>query len=118
METLEKDKTKTFEERFEMLMKSFEVSREEYELAMKKSREEHELAIKKSREEHELAMKEMREFQAKTGRQIDKLHEQIGGISNNQGAFAEEYFFNSFEKGEKNFFGEKFEEISKHLKNK
>jgi hypothetical protein len=59
-----------------------------------------------------------------TDRRIDKLQKaidglqiRVGGMANNQGAFAEEYFFNSFENGEKNFFGEKFDEISKHLKN-
>ncbi|MDR0796284.1 MAG: hypothetical protein LBE79_09600 [Tannerella sp.] len=53
-----------------------------------------------------------------TDRRMQELQKSVGGITNNQGAFAEEYFFNSFEKGEKNFFGEKFDEISKHLKNR
>jgi hypothetical protein len=53
-----------------------------------------------------------------TDRKMQELQKTVGGISNNQGAFAEEYFFNSFENGNKNFFGEKFNEISKHLKNR
>ena len=48
---------------------------------------------------------------------IKKLQETVGGITNNQGAFAEEYFFNSFKSGKTNFFGEKFDEIVQHLKN-
>ena len=50
-----------------------------------------------------------------TDRKLDKVGEQLGGISNNQGRFAEEYFFNSFEKGKRNFFGEKFDDIRKNL---
>jgi Holliday junction resolvase-like predicted endonuclease len=53
-----------------------------------------------------------------TDRRMQELQKTVGGITNNQGAFAEEYFFNSFENGKKNFFGEKFDEIAKHLKNR
>lgn len=49
-------------------------------------------------------------------RRIKKLEELVGGISNNQGLFAEEYFFNSFENGKQNFFGEKFDDIEKNMK--
>ena len=49
-------------------------------------------------------------------RQIKELQKTVGGISDNQGKFAEEYFFNSFESGKTNFFGENFDEIAKHLK--
>ena len=47
-----------------------------------------------------------------------ELQKTVGGWANNHGAFAEEYFFNSFENGKTNFFGEKFDEIAKHLKNR
>ena len=47
---------------------------------------------------------------------MTELRKMLGGITNNQGAFAEEYFFNSFENGKKNFFGEKFDEIKKNIK--
>ena len=49
-------------------------------------------------------------------RRMKEIQKMIGGVTNNQGAFAEEYFFNSFENGKTNFFGEKFDEIAKHLK--
>jgi hypothetical protein len=49
-------------------------------------------------------------------KQIDKTNQQLGGMAYNQGRFAEEYFFNSFEKGQQNFFGEKFDEIKNNLK--
>ncbi|MDR2571503.1 MAG: hypothetical protein LBD23_14590 [Oscillospiraceae bacterium] len=51
-----------------------------------------------------------------TDSQIDKLHKSVGSITNNFGSFAEEYFSNSVEKGQQNFFGKKFDEISKNLK--
>ena len=63
---------------------------------------------------------EVAERQAATDRLIEKISNQIartekmvGGISNTHGSFAEEYFFNSFNKGKKNFFGEKFDKMLK-----
>jgi len=50
-----------------------------------------------------------------TSTQIDNLHKTVGGWANNHGSFAEEYFFNSFEKGKQNFFGENFDKIAKHV---
>ena len=75
-------------------------------------------------------LRELAERQAETSKQIDNVWKQIwetdkqiketnrqlGGMANNQGRFAEEYFFNSFEKGKRNFFGEKFDDIRKNLK--
>jgi hypothetical protein len=51
-----------------------------------------------------------------TDRRMKKLQELMGGWANNHGSFAEEYFFNSFENGKQNFFGENFDEIEKNLK--
>ena len=53
---------------------------------------------------------------AEADKELKALRELIGGISHNNGEFAEEYFFNSFENGQTNFFGEKFDEIEKNLK--
>ena len=50
-------------------------------------------------------------------REMKKIEKTLGGWANNQGAFAEDYFFNSFENGKKNFFGEEFDNISNNLKN-
>jgi len=49
-------------------------------------------------------------------RRMKKIEDTMGSWSNNHGFFAEEYFFNSFEKGKQNFFGEKFDEIEKNVK--
>jgi hypothetical protein len=61
-------------------------------------------------------MKETDRQMKETDRKIDKVNATIGSWSYNQGRFAEEYFFNSFEHGKQNFFGEKFDEIKKNLK--
>ena len=60
--------------------------------------------------------KHLKELSAEFNRRIKKNEETMGSWSNNQGAFAEEYFFNSFENGKQNFFGEKFDEIEKNVK--
>ena len=62
-------------------------------------------------------LQEVAESQKETDRRMKELQKTVGGWANNHGTFAEEYFFNSFEKGEKNFFGEKFDDVKKHLKN-
>ena len=49
-------------------------------------------------------------------RRMKKMEETMGSWSNNHGSFAEEYFINSFENGQQNFFGEKFDDIEKNAK--
>jgi hypothetical protein len=63
---------------------------------------ENEKKAEKSREDYNERMK--------------KLQEQIGGWANNHGSFAEEYFFNSFENDQQDFFGEHFNRIRKNVK--
>ena len=50
---------------------------------------------------------------AETDRHISRLEKQIGGVTNSHGSFAEEYFYNSIERGDKIFFGEKFDKMIK-----
>ena len=76
---------------------------------------ENEAKWEKSRAENEAKWEKSR---VDFDRRMKAIQKTVGGITHNQGAFAEEYFFNSFEKGEKNFFGENFDEISQHLKNR
>ena len=51
-------------------------------------------------------------------KRMKKMEEQMGAWGNNHGSFAEEYFFNSFDVGEQNFFGEQFDDIEKNVKPK
>jgi hypothetical protein len=62
------------------------------------------------------AFRETDRQQKETALQIKKVNETLGSWANNHGRFAEEYFFNSFENGKQNFFGEKFDEIEKNVK--
>jgi hypothetical protein len=51
-----------------------------------------------------------------TDRIMKELQKTVGGWANNHGFFAEEYFVNSFKKGQRNFFGEKFDRLIDHAK--
>jgi hypothetical protein len=61
------------------------------------------------------AIQALTEKQAETDRQMKETDRRIGAWSNNHGSFAEEYFFNSFDRGKRNFFGEKFDKIRKQV---
>jgi len=61
------------------------------------------------------SQKETEQIVKENAKQIKELQKTVGGLANNQGSFAEEYFFNSFENGQKNFFGKKFDEIQRHV---
>jgi len=95
-------------------------SRADFDRRMKES----EQARKESSADFDRRMKEssadfdrrMKESSADFDRRMKKLEELTGSWANNHGSFAEEYFFNSFENGKRNFFGEKFDEISKKLR--
>ena len=97
METLTKNEAPTFESVW-ALMKENERKREENE---------------RERKENERFLKE--QF-AETDRRFRAMQKELGSWANNHGSFAEEYFFNSFENGKKNFFGEKFDRIEKNVK--
>jgi hypothetical protein len=61
-------------------------------------------------------LSEIVELQKETSRQIEKINGNMGSWRNSFGNFAEEYFMNSFERGEKKFFGEHFDEIERNMK--
>jgi len=52
----------------------------------------------------------------KSEKRMKKLEKTMGSWANNHGSFAEEYFFNSFEDEQQDFFGEHFNDIDKNLK--
>jgi hypothetical protein len=61
-------------------------------------------------------MKETDRQMKETDRKMREVFGKMDSWSYNHGCFAEEYFFNSFQKGKQNFFGEKFDEIDKNVK--
>jgi len=60
--------------------------------------------------------RERKEAAAELDREIKKIWKEVGHYGESQGSFAEEYFYNSFEKGQNNFFGKRFDVIQKSLK--
>ena len=76
--------------------KRLEESRVEFDKRMKESDEKFDQKLEKSNAEHDKRMK--------------NLDEMIGGMGNSNGMFAEEFFFNAIDNGDKKLFGEQFYE--------
>ena len=74
------------------------------------------IEAEKRQAEFEKSRIEAEKRSAKIDKQLDNLNKLVGNHLNNIGDVAEEYFFNSFEEGKTNFFGQKFEEIDKKVK--
>ena len=99
-------------------------SRADSDRRMKEREEEREKERKASEAAYERRMKEREEegekerkaSEAAYERRMKKKDETLGAWANNHGAFAEEYFYNSFEQGKRTFFGEPFDRIEKNLK--
>ncbi|MCL2074235.1 MAG: hypothetical protein FWH18_09955 [Marinilabiliaceae bacterium] len=51
-------------------------------------------------------------------KRMKALEKHIGGLANNQGDFAEEYFFSAFRKGISTFFGEEYDSIESRKRKK
>jgi len=96
-------------------------SRADFDKEMKESRIKFDKEMKESRADFDRRMKEYEEKREKSNAEFDermkKIQKTVGGMANSQGEFAEEYFFNSLDKGKQNFFGEKFDKIKKKLTN-
>jgi len=68
------------------------------------------------RQETWLQMQETDRKMQDTDRRMKELQKLMGSWSTNHGSFAEEYFFNAFENGRQDFFGEHFNKIRKKVK--
>ena len=66
-------------------------------------------------QETDRLIRESRTDFADFDRRMKELQKTVGGWAYNHGTFAEDYFFNSFEKGRTNFFGEKFDKIERNV---
>ena len=74
---------------------------------------EHDRILTEKFAETDRLFKESRE---EFDRRMKKIDKTLGEWANNHGDFAEDYFFNSYENGKQNFFGEKFDKINKDVK--
>jgi len=103
------------------LVASLAVDRKEFEAYYKKFHEEEVEARKKFREEFEESLKKSREEfdkqMARINAQSEKNSREIGGISNNQGYHAEQFFQDVFEK-KLEFGGVKYDEMIPNLAHK
>jgi len=57
-------------------------------------------------------------YQASYEKRMKRMEETMGGWANCHGSFAEEYFYDSFDEEQQDFFGEHFNEIAKNVKPK
>jgi len=99
---------------------NYEKSRAEWNENFEKSRAEWNEKREKSNADYERRMKIMDEryefSRADYERRMKNMEDRYGSQSFNLGSFAEEYFFNSFEDGKQNFFGEQFDDIERNVK--
>jgi len=115
MEHLQTNPPATFESVWAALQETDRLLKEGSARFEKEQKEAHARFEKEMREANARFEKEMQESRAEYRPRIKKLEELTGSWANNHGSFAEEYFFNSFENGKQNFFGEQFDEIVKNL---
>ena len=111
-----KENERFLTEKFAETDRQLKESRAEFDRRIK----ENERFLREQRTETDKQLKESdrlwRESCAEYNRRMKRLDRDMGSFTNNIGAFAEEYFFNSFENGKQNFFGEKFNDIEKNVK--
>ena len=99
----------------------------EHDLAVSSARFERDLAVSSAKFEKELekwqekwdkGMQELKNSQAETDKIVKQNAKQLGGIGNNLGAETTEFFYNSFKYGNKEIFGEKFDDVFTEEKRK
>ena len=100
----------------ERLRKEADAKYEQLRAETDRLRKEADAKYEQLRAETERMKAETERVMAETAREVKKVNETLGSWANNQGRFAEEDFFNSFEKGQQNFFGEKFDRIEGNVK--
>ena len=88
---------------YERRSAEYERKSAEYERQTAENRAEYERQAAESRAEYE-------RHSAETSRKIREISEMIGGVSNSNGMFAEEFFLNAIDLGDKALFGEQFHE--------
>ena len=119
----EKYKNKTIDELMLSVWASFDRQSEDLErwkaenaAAEERRQAEYAAEAKKRQAEYEKRQAEADKRSAKIDKQLEKLNKLVGNHLNNIGDVTEEYFYNSFEEGKTNFFGQKFDEIDKKVK--
>ena len=95
-----------FAESSERLDRELQKSRAEFEQRNAASSEKLDRELEKSRAEFDQRV-------AENNRILKDLSKQIGGMANSNGDYAEEFFYNALYHGQRNMFGEVFDEVVK-----
>jgi len=88
------------------------------EMELSSAKFERDMELSNARFEREMAASRVAFDQriAETDRMIKNVSNQIGGMANSNGDFAEDFFYNALYHGQRNLFGEIFEEVVKRNK--
>jgi hypothetical protein len=89
-------------------LKDLKDSQKETDRQLKETDRQLRESLKKSKAENDRQTEALREFLKQSKADPDA---KIGKWSTNHGFYAEEYFINSFNRGQRNFFGEKFDRM-------
>jgi len=82
----------------------------DFDRRMKESSEKFNREMAESRADFDRRSADFDRRSADFDRRMKNLDEMIGGVSNSNGMFAEEFFFNAIDMGDKRLFGEQFDE--------
>jgi hypothetical protein len=117
---IEEATAKTTEKATAEVKEMIAASRAEFDQKSAASSEKFDRELEKSRAEFNQRRAEFDEELKKSRAEHDKiikdLSKQIGGIANSNGAYAEEFFYNALLHGQRNIFGEEFEDVVKSNK--
>jgi len=109
-------KTKKSRSNFDGGLRKARAEYKKFRIENKKAIDECDRQIKESRIEYEKYREENEKSRKDYERHMKKFEQTMGAWYYNNGEFAEEYFFNSFEDGQQTFFGEKFDSIDRKIK--
>ena len=99
---------------FKATQQQMEKEKQEREEERKKEREEKEEERKKEKEKLDRWRQESEEADKRLKESLEYISEVVGGIGNNNGEMAEEFFYNTL-KRDKTFVNEKFDEIKRNF---
>jgi hypothetical protein len=103
--------------KFQEDREQMERSKAEHDRRWEESKAEHDRQWQESKAEHDREMKELRKQMKETDKRIAAVTEQLSGMGNSNGAFAEEYFAGALGK-KMEFAGQHFDDIAINLKGK
>ena len=117
---LQKENERMLTEKFAETDRLFKERAAEADQRRKKEEQRRKKEEQRRKEEAEQRRKEsdakFEKYREEYERRMKNMENRVGAWARNHGEFAEEYFFNSFEQNQRNFFGEKFDELEQNVK--